>query len=110
MSRIIEALEREKASLEKEIEKLRYLLFEARPLAEILELQEKAREIIDRNIDYSEKIKLIEPLAIKEKSLWAVIKKIDKIRLNGPEKLAHLEHELFEINSYLWRLKNGIKS
>lgn len=98
MSRIIEALEREKASLEKEIEKLRYLLFEARPLSEILELQEKAREIIDRNIDYAEKVKLIEPLAIKEKSLWAVIKKIGKISVNGPERLAHLEFELWEIN------------
>lgn len=109
MSRIIEALKREKASLEKEIEKLRYLLFEARPASEIIELRRRVIEILNRDIDQQEKVRLIEPLTIKEKSLWAVVKKIKKIGVNGCDKLVHLEFELIKIERELWRLQREWK-
>lgn len=109
MSRIIKALEKEKASLEKEIEKLRYLLFEACPEIEILELRRRVIEILNRDIDQQEKFRLIEPLTIKEKSLWAVVKKIKKLGVNGCEQLVHLEFELMKIKSELWRLQREWK-
>ena len=100
----IRALNAEKERLEKKIKEFRHYMFESNAISEIIAGRIKAQEILENYKGNYKKIsKLFEPLARREKELFAISEKEKKYQSQGyMKKFVKLESELNEINNQIY--------
>jgi hypothetical protein len=96
-----------KDKIEKRITELNNLIF-GNPLSEVIEIRQKAQEIVKQHgNDYATISKLIEPLAKKEK----VLLKQAKNQIDNDKKwmgeLVNLKTELGEVKNHIWYMERG---
>lgn len=101
MSIKIEVIKKSIAAAEKRLKKVDDLL-NAKPLSEICNLREQAAKIVEEHKgDYKKIAELIDPLAKKEKKLFAIAKKQTSTTDLVDQKVA-LESELYQLRNELF--------